>query len=52
MNQTQVILSYMYDQGFKYFEFGYGFALATLLGLLMFIISFIQFKFVSGKVDL
>lgn len=52
MNQTQVILSYMYDQGFKYFEFGYGFALATLLGLLIFAISFFQFRFVSGKIEL
>lgn len=51
MNQTQVILSYMYDQGFKYFEFGYGFALAALLGLLIFLMTFLQFKFVSGKTD-
>ncbi len=51
MNQTQVILSYMYDQGFKYFEMGYGGALAVLLGLLIFAVSLIQFKFVSGKVE-
>lgn len=51
MNQTQVILSYMYDQGFKYFEFGYGFALAALLGLLIFAVSFLQFKFLGTKVE-
>lgn len=51
MNKTQVMISYMYDQGFKYFDFGYGFALAALMGLLIFAISFIQFKFVNGKTD-
>lgn len=51
LNGTQVIVTYMYDQGFKYFEFGYGAAIATMLGLLMFAISFFQFKFVKGKVE-
>lgn len=51
LNQTQVILSYMYDQGFKYFEMGYGSALAVLLGLLILAVSYIQFKFLSGKVE-
>lgn len=49
MNQTQVILSYIYDQGFKYFEFGYGFALATLLGLLMLAINTVQFRLFTRK---
>ncbi len=51
MNQTQVVLSYIYDQGFRYFEFGYGFALAGLLGLLIFTISFLQFRFLGARVD-
>lgn len=51
MNRTQVILSYMYDQGFKYFDFGYGFALAALLGLVMFGISYLQFRFLKNKVE-
>lgn len=51
MNQTQVMLSYIYDQGFKYFEFGYGFALATLLGLLMLAINSVQFKLFARKIE-
>ncbi|HLN60641.1 MAG TPA: sugar ABC transporter permease [Symbiobacteriaceae bacterium] len=51
MNKTQVMISYMYDTGFKYFDFGYGFALAALMGVLIFAISFIQFKFVRGKTE-
>jgi multiple sugar transport system permease protein len=51
MNQTQVLVTYMYDQGFKYFEFGYGAAIAALLGAFIFLISFIQFKFMRGKVE-
>lgn len=52
MDSTQVILSYMYDQGFKYFDFGYGFALATLLGLLIFFISYFQFRYMRNRVEL
>lgn len=52
MNTTQVILSYMYDQGFKYFDFGYGFALAGLLGLVIFAISFFQFRYLKNKVEI
>lgn len=51
MNQTQVMISYMYDTGFKYFDFGFGFALAALMGLLIFAISFIQFRFVRGQTE-
>lgn len=47
MNQTETVLSYMYQQGFKYFDFGYGFALAVLMGVLIFILSMIQFRFAS-----
>lgn len=51
LNQTQVILLYMYDQGFKYFEFGYGAAIAALLGLSIFVLTFFQFKFLKNKVE-
>lgn len=51
LNQTQVMVTYMYDQGFKYFEFGYGAAIAALMALVLFGISFFQFKFVKGKVE-
>ncbi|MFZ5827180.1 MAG: carbohydrate ABC transporter permease, partial [Bacillota bacterium] len=52
LNQTQVIITYMYDQGFKYFEFGYGAAIAVFLGLALFVVSFVQFKFLRNKVEL
>lgn len=52
MDQTQVMFLYMYDQGFKYFEFGYGSAIAVLLALLMFIISLFQTKFFKGKIEM
>ncbi|HEY3366358.1 MAG TPA: sugar ABC transporter permease [Symbiobacteriaceae bacterium] len=51
MNETQVVLSYMYAQGFGFFDFGYGAALAALLGVLIFTISFLQFKFLGVKVE-
>lgn len=51
MNQTQVILSYIYDQGFKYFDFGYGFALATLLSLVILSFNLLQLKFFGARVD-
>lgn len=51
MDQTQTILSYMYQQGFKYFDFGYGFAMALLMGLVVFILSMIQFRMVKMKAD-
>ncbi|MGE5676310.1 MAG: carbohydrate ABC transporter permease [Mycobacterium leprae] len=51
MDATQVILSYMYDQGFKYFDFGYGFALAVLLSLLIFALNALQFKFFGNQAE-
>jgi multiple sugar transport system permease protein len=51
LNSTQVMITYIYDQGFKYFEFGYGAAIAALMALMMFVVSFVQFKFVRGKVE-
>lgn len=52
MDSTQVILSYMYDQGFKYFDFGYGFAVAALLGVVILAISFVQFRLLGSQVEL
>ncbi|HCW50687.1 MAG TPA: sugar ABC transporter permease, partial [Clostridiales bacterium] len=40
------------DQGFKYFEFGYGFALAALLGLVIFAISRLQFRYMKNEIDM
>lgn len=51
LNSTQVMLSYMYRQGFSYFNFGYGFALAALLALVIFAVSVLQFRFFDRKLD-
>ncbi|CAN5244187.1 sugar ABC transporter permease [soil metagenome] len=42
-NQTQVPLTYMYDQAFKYYKFGYGSAISFSLTALVLVISGIQY---------
>jgi multiple sugar transport system permease protein len=45
MQQTEVMLSYMYHQAFDFIDFGYGSALVYLLGIFIVIISVLQMKF-------
>lgn len=47
LNGTQVMLTYMYEQGFSFFDFGYGFAIATMLAAVIFIISLVQFRWLD-----
>lgn len=42
--QTDVLLSYMYDQAFKYLDFGYGSAIAVLLAVFVLILSLVQLR--------
>ena len=42
-NQTQVPLTYMYNEAFKYLNFGYGSAISFTLTLVVLVISAIQF---------
>jgi len=42
--QTQVLLTYMYDQAFQYLDFGYGSALAVLLAGFVLLLSFVQLR--------
>lgn len=42
--QTQVILTYMYQQAFTYLDFGYGSALAVILAILVFVLSVVQLR--------
>ncbi|GGJ47363.1 carbohydrate ABC transporter permease [Deinococcus roseus] len=44
-NQTEVFLSYMFTQAFKYLDFGYGSAIAFSLAVLVVSISLIQQRF-------
>jgi multiple sugar transport system permease protein len=51
MQRTEVVLSYMYNQGFKYLDFGYGAALSYLLAVLIFGINFTQMHFLQKRVE-
>ena len=43
-DQTQVLLTYMYKQAFKYLDFGYGSAIAIVLTALVFVLSAVQMR--------
>jgi len=51
LQRTEVLLSYMYNQGFKYMEFGYGAALSYMLAALIFGVNFIQIRFLQQRVE-
>lgn len=51
LHRTETILTYMYNQSFGFLEFGYGAALSYLLALIIFIISFVQIKFLRKPVE-
>lgn len=46
MHQTEVFLSYMYNQAFNFLDFGYASAIAWVLAVLILLISAIQFRFI------
>lgn len=46
---TEVPLTYMYKQAFSFLDFGYASAMSFILAIIIFIISFIQFKFLGEK---
>ncbi len=48
-DQTQVLLTFMYEQAFKYLQFGYGSAIAALLTVLVFILSVIQLRMFRNR---
>jgi multiple sugar transport system permease protein len=43
-NQTQVLLTYMYQQAFTYLDFGYGSAIAVVLTIGVFVLSIVQLR--------
>lgn len=51
MHQTEVFLSYMYNQAFNFLDFGYASAIAWVLAVLILIISLIQFRFIRQTYD-
>jgi multiple sugar transport system permease protein len=47
--ETDVVLTYMYRETFKFLDFGYGSAIAVLLTLLVFALSAIQLRFFRNE---
>ncbi len=52
MQQTEVMLSYMYHQSFDYLEFGYGAAISILMAILIVVISVLQMRFLRRPQEL
>ena len=50
-DQTQVLLTYMYQQAFKYLDFGYGSAIAIVLTVLVFVLSAAQMRIMRRSND-
>lgn len=47
--QTEVILSYMYHQAFDFLNLGYGAALSFVLAAVIFVISFVQIRYLRER---
>jgi multiple sugar transport system permease protein len=52
MQQTEVMLSYMYHQAFDYIDFGYGAALSFMLAAFIVTSSLLQMKFLRRPVEI
>ncbi|HEX5396034.1 MAG TPA: sugar ABC transporter permease, partial [Candidatus Limnocylindria bacterium] len=44
LDETQVLLTYMYREAFSYLDFGYGSALAFILTLVVFVLAIVQLR--------
>ena len=44
LQETQVLLTYMYQEAFSYLDFGYGSALAFILTLIVFVLALVQLR--------
>ncbi len=51
LRESQTIALYLYDVGFRYHKFGYASAMAVVLSLLMFVSSYLNFRFVKMDVE-
>jgi ABC-type sugar transport system permease subunit len=51
LRQTQTIAMYLYDVGFRYHKFGYASAIAVILSLIMFLSSYLNFRFVRSEAE-
>lgn len=51
LHDTETVALYLYDVGFQYHKFGYASAIAVVLSLIMFISSYLNFRFVKAEVE-
>lgn len=51
MHESETIALYLYNAGFRYHKFGYASAMAVVLSLLMFVSSWLNFRFVQTEVE-
>jgi ABC-type sugar transport system permease subunit len=51
VGRTNVIVYYLYERAFQFFQMGYASAIGFVLFLIIFIFTLIQFKFVDRKLD-
>ncbi|SDK92940.1 carbohydrate ABC transporter membrane protein 1, CUT1 family (TC 3.A.1.1.-) [Arthrobacter sp. ov407] len=49
---TEVPLTYMYKQAFSFLDFGYGSAMSFILAIFIFVVSYLQFKFLGEKKEM
>jgi multiple sugar transport system permease protein len=48
---TEVLLSYMYNQAFRFLDFGYGVTIGLLMGVAIIVLSFTQRRLLRGAVE-
>ncbi len=48
---TEVMLTYMYNQAFRFLDFGYGVTIGLLLGVAVIVLGFLQRRFFRGAVE-
>lgn len=51
VHQTEVFLSYMYNQAFNFLDFGYASAIAWMLAALILAISLVQFRLIKSTYE-
>jgi multiple sugar transport system permease protein len=49
IGQTDVVLTYMYEQAFKFNDFGYGSAIAVILAVLVLALALFQLRVLRGR---
>ncbi len=51
LHRTESVLTYMYNEAFNFLEFGYASAISYILAIIIFVISFLQIKFLRNTVE-